>query len=115
MVAMGPRALGGIPAPRTCRHLAPLERLVTAGGWPLGPAEPCPHDPDWGTWYYTDAPLDVPALNRRMPLDPCVRGEDYVGSLSDGDVTYFCTCCHKAIVGRLPPAASAAMLAASAN
>ena len=87
---------------RTCAHLAPLERLLAVIGRKLGPGLPCPHDTSWGTWYVTDAALDVHTLHRRVGLDACVRGEAYEASLSDGDVTFYCSACRKAIVGRLP-------------
>ena len=104
MVAFGPTSAAA--APRTCEHLAPLERLLAAGGTPVGPGRPCPHDADWGTWHYTPATLDLRRLGRQVPLDPCVHPEAYEGRLGDSDVTFYCQTCKRAIVGRHPGVAA---------
>lgn len=105
MVAMGrvlrPEAAG----PKTCRHLAPLERALSAAGVPVGPGRPCPHDADWGVWHLADALLDARLL-RRLGLDPCVTYEEYEGVLAGSDVLFYCTHCKQAIVGLHPRSAS---------
>jgi hypothetical protein len=102
MVAIGRLAIDDTPAPRTCRHLAPLERLLADLGLPLGGGRPCPHDADWGIWHTVDAALYVRGLTRRLALDPCVTVEAYVGVMTRGDVTFYCQSCKHAIVGRHP-------------
>ena len=102
MVAIGPLAVGQLSAHRTCRHLAPLERLLAAAGAAVGPGQPCPHDADWGTWFTTAAALDARVLRRHMALDPCVSDIVYEGVFAAGDVTFYCAACKRAIVGRLP-------------
>ena len=103
MVAVGTPAVGvALGASRPCSHLAPLERLLAATGRPVGPGRPCKHDPDWGTWFAVDAPLDARQIKRQVHLDPCVHDEEYEGVLVPGDVTFYCTCCQQAIVGELP-------------
>ena len=102
MVALGPVAFGNGPSTRTCQHLAPLARILAADGTPVGPGRPCPHDADWGTWFYTDATLDIRRVDREIMLDPCVSPEAYEGVLADSDVTFYCSACKQAIVGRLP-------------
>ena len=102
MVALGPVAVGEDLQSRTCQHLAPLERVLAADGTPVGPGQPCPHDADWGMWFYTEATLDIRRVGREVVLDPCVRPEAYEGVLADSDVTFYCARCKRAIVGRHP-------------
>jgi hypothetical protein len=108
MVALGTLSWDGSDRPRTCEHLEALERELTAVGVAIGPGQPCPHDPDWGTWFAVDALFDLRQIDRRLALDPCVAYEEYEGRLGGGDVTFYCTCCKKAIVGRHPRSASPA-------
>ena len=102
MVALGPVAVGNGPPWRTCQHLAPLEHILAADGTPVGPGQPCPHDADWGTWFYTAATLDIRRVDREVLLDPCVSPEAYEGVLADSDVTFYCATCKQAIVGKHP-------------
>ena len=103
MVAINPWFVGRGSPSRTCRHLAPLERLLAAAGRAVGPGRPCPHDAEWGTWFRTEAALDLNVVTKHVRLDACVRGEAYQEALSyGGDVTFYCAKCKQAIVGRLP-------------
>ncbi len=89
----------------TCPHLVPLEQELTSAGVAVGPGRPCPHDPDWGTWFEVDALFDVTTLRRRLSLDPCVTYEEFEGVLSASDATFYCNCCRQAIVGLHPRSA----------
>ena len=102
MVALGPLLVGHDSSSRTCSHLAPLEKILAADGMPIGPGQPCPHDVDWGTWFYTAATLDIRRVDREVMLDPCVSPEAYEGVLANSDVTFYCVACKQAIVGRHP-------------
>ena len=102
MVALTPIAARRAPGLRTCEHLAPLERELTAAGIVVGHGQPCPHDPEWGTWFEVDALFDVAGLRRRLPMDACVTYEEHEGVLSPSDATFYCTRCHRAIVGQHP-------------
>jgi hypothetical protein len=110
MVAMGTLAVPVTSVPRTCRHLAPLERELAAAGVPVGAGRPCPHDPDWGVWFEVDALFDVRRLKRRLSLAPCVRYEEYEGVLCGSDATFYCAKCKRAIVGLHPRVATPATL-----
>jgi len=107
MVAMGILAVPVTSAPRTCEHLAPLEWELVAARVSVGTGRPCPHDPEWGVWFEVDAMFDVPRLERRLSLDPCVRYEEYEGVLGGSDATFYCPKCKRAIVGLHPRAATA--------
>ncbi len=102
MVAFGYVGERDASAVRTCPHLEPLERELSAAGVAVGPGQPCPHDADWGTWHRADALFDVGRLRRRLLLDPCVTYEEYEGVLAGSDVTFYCTRCKRAIVGLHP-------------
>ena len=108
MVALGTVTLVREASPRTCEHLAALERELAAAGVPVGPGRPCPHDPDWGTWFEVDALFDARPLRRRLALDPCVSYEEYEGVLCASDATFYCTCCKRAIAGLHPRSATPA-------
>jgi len=105
MVAMGNLQVRGPSAPKTCAHLAPLERELEAAAVEVGPGRPCPHDADWGTWFAVDALFDVSRLERRLSLAPCVGYEEYEGLLCASDATFYCDECMVAIVGLHPRAA----------
>ena len=106
MVALGPVVGRHVPAQHTCEHLEPLARELAAAGVPLGPGEQCPHDPDWGTWFAARAVFDVGRLRGRLDLNACVTYEEYEGRLSPADdSTFYCDCCHQAIVGLHPRSA----------
>lgn len=108
MVAIGTIAVDRSVGPRTCEHLALLERELALAGVPVGIGRPCPHDPDWGTWFEVDALFDARRLSRRLQLDPCVQYEEYEGLLSNSDSTFYCACCQCAIVGLHPRSATPA-------
>ena len=95
----------GTPACDTCKHLAPLEAELAAAGVPVGPGRPCPHDPEWGTWFEVDAIVDVASLSSRLALDPCVTYEEYETAVCNNgpdDATFYCDCCGQAIVSLHP-------------
>ncbi len=106
MVAFGTMAVGRTASPRTCEHLEILERELLAAGVSVGSGRPCPHDPEWGTWFEVDALFDVTRLRRRLALDACVSYEEYEGVLAHSDATFYCNCCKCAIVGLHPRSAT---------
>lgn len=99
MVAMALLVSRSAAGPHVCDHLAPVERELAARGVPVGPGRPCPHEPEWGTWFVVDA-LFGTCLGLRLNLEPCVIFEEYEGVLSASDAMFYCTACQQAIVGR---------------